>query len=194
MANPNFLELEWKARRAIDIIAESKDKQSSKDYENALRSSVQRFDRVTRLTDDAYRNWREKRGDRMRTFRELRRESDRIKELCDEHALDDYPSQKIDYTEEEHLEQLIDLAIAYLEAHRDEWDWIPGRIANLQSLRKQGDQQQREADDLYENYTVKVKERVTAYDRLLGVLLDYLHDARQDVSDHTLWPRIQLHV
>ena len=104
MANPNFLELEWKTRRALDIVAAHEKAESSEDYRSALQTALRRFKRMTRETDSIYRDWRATRGERMKTFRELRRESDRAKDLCDEHALDDYPDQKIAYTEEEHLE------------------------------------------------------------------------------------------
>lgn len=192
MANPNFLELEWKVRRALDIIGEQGTLKSSEAYRDSLTDSLERFKRVTKETDDIYRDWRTTRGERMRTFRELRRESDRIKDLCDEHALDDYPDQKIAYTEEEHLEALTDQALTYLEANIDEWDWISDRISNLKALRKTGDTLQAKADKIYQNYTVKVKERVSSYDRLLAVLGNYLDDASMDVSDHENWSKIQL--
>jgi hypothetical protein len=192
MANPNFLELEWKTRRALDIVEAHDQAESSVDYRSALQTALRRFKRMTRETDSIYRDWRSTRGERMKTFRELRRESDRAKDLCDEHAMDDYPDQKIAYTEEEHLEELIDMAVEYLEEHKDEWDWISDKISTMKSLRSQGDELQAKAEKLYEQYTVKVKERVASYDHLHSILADYINDASQDVDSHELWPQIQL--
>src|SRR5699024_7870740 len=103
MIQPNFLDLDWRVRRALDLVQEHPDKASSHAYGKSLDDALKRFRATNSSTDTTYTTWRVVRGKQMTAFRDLRLASDRARALADEHAIDGYPSQRIVYTDEEEL-------------------------------------------------------------------------------------------
>lgn len=192
MTEPNFLEIEWKLRRAIGIAESAPATRSSGDYLQILRETVAHFTRITRETDETYIAWRMKRGERMRTFRDLRRMTDRARLLAEEHGLEGFPSDRVVYTDEVVMQAFVEKCAAFLDGHDDEWDWISEKVTDLRREIGVATEQKAAAAELFAVYRVRVKERVAAFDRAKAVLNDYLHDGRLDVSSHEDWEKIQL--
>ncbi len=180
MTQPNFVELEYKLKSAIAMATASPDLLSSTSYLSHMKDALARFRQANLETDAKYALWRTQRGDRMKAFRELRRESDRIAELCDEHGLDGYPQRRIVYTEEEHMAALVKEAVAFLSSHEGEWGWVDEKMAALEKQLAAADQLKADTAKTYREYTVIVKERVSGYDSCLAVLKSFLSDARRD--------------
>lgn len=180
MTQPNFLELRWKASRALELMEANPALRSSAAYRDRLARALEHFDRATRSTDDTYNEWRRQRGVQMKAFRELRRTSDRLRIKADEHALDGYPSEQVVYTEEDHMLGHAERVVAFLSKHENEWDWISDAISEVKQLADQSRDNKKREDAIYKTYTVRVKERVAAYDNLLSTFRNYLSDATSD--------------
>lgn len=183
MTQPNFLELQWKATRALELMDAHPTLASSKMYRERLARALDVFGRATRSTDGTYTDWRTQRGVQMKAFRELRRTSDRLREKADEHALDGYPAEKIVYTDEDDMLGHAERVIAFLTAHQDEWDWISGAISEIKQLADQSRDNKKKEDEIFREYTVRVKERVSAFDNLLATHRNYVHDAHSDARN-----------
>lgn len=192
MIQPNFLELDWRVRRAIELTQARPEMTSSRAYSSQLGTLLENFRTKTDETDTTYVSWRATRGEQMKAFRDLRLESDRVRVLCDEHGLDEYPSQRIVYTDEDELMAFIGQAVAYLKAHQGEWDWIPGRISALESGVSSAAALKREEQAKFRRYRERAKDRVASYDLLYGLFRDYLRDARLDVANDPIYQEIRL--
>lgn len=192
MIQPNFLELDWRVRRAIELTQTRPDTLSSRSYAAKLQASLDNFRTMTDETDHTYTAWRMVRGEQMKAFRDLRLESDRVRALGDEHGLDDYPSQRIVYTDEAELLEFIGRAVAYLQVHVDEWDWISGAISRLEAGVSAAADLKRKEQAAYKRYTERAKDRAGSYDSLFGMLKDYIRDARSDVSSDPIYQEIRL--
>lgn len=192
MIQPNFLELDWRVRRAVELTAARGDSKSSRTYALPLAAKLDTFRTTNTETDATYNAWRVTRGEQMSAFRDLRLASDAIRALCDEHGLDGYPTQRIVYTDETELLGFIEKAIAYLGTVKDEWPWVAPSIADLQA--RVGDANARKRDEVarFKRYTERAKERIGAYDNLFGLFREYIRDAKSDVADHEIYKEIRL--
>lgn len=192
MIQPNFLDLAWRVRRSIELTQEHPAAKSSQAYGAHLQKALDIFNDTTESTDLTYNGWRAVRGEQMTAFRDLRLESDRTRALCDEHALDNYPTQRIVYTEEEELIAFIQSAIEYLQEHQEEWSWVPTQIQKLQAGIDGAAALKKKEKDEYKNYVQRAKERVSAYDQLYALFRDFLRDAKNDIADTDTYQEIQL--
>lgn len=192
MIQPNFLDLDWRVRRAIDLVEANPDKPSSSAYEERLKTALHQFRATNKDTDQTYTQWRMLRGRQMTAFRDLRLTSDRARALCDEHALDDYPSQRIVYTDEDELIAFVTDAIEYLKQHVDEWKWVGQKITALESGIEGAAQLKLEEKAAFRLYVARAKERVSTYDRLYSTFRSYLSDARNDMSSDPKYVEIRL--
>lgn len=192
MIQPNFLEIDWRVRRAIELTEARPEALSSRTYQPKLNASLQHFRTMTDDTDQTYNQWRVIRGEQMKAFRDLRIESDRTRALCDEHALDEYPSKRIVYTDEKELLEFVEDAVVYLKANQAEWDWIAGAISRLEGGMSQAAALKTKEKAAYRTYCQRAKERVAAYDHLFGLFRDYIRDARNDVASEELYQEIRL--
>lgn len=192
MIQPNFLELDWRVRRAVELTQAHADSKSSRTYASSLSASLDTFRTTTTDTDATYAAWRVIRGEQMKAFRDLRLASDAIRARCDEHGLDGYPTQRIVYTEESELLSFIDKAIAYLRTVQGEWPWVATSIAELQGLVADGEKLKREEAVRYKRYTERAKDRIAAYDDLFALFREYIRDAKSDVADHEIYKEIRL--
>ena len=192
MIQPNFLELESKVRRALEMIDRNPGLRSSVSYGERLRSGLALFRQKNVETDLLYTSWRTLRGQQMKAFRDLRIELDRTRELCDEHAVDGFPTRRIVYTDEQELLEMAGDATAAIRGDIDTWPWIRATIDTIDSRIARAAELKRQEKTLYAEYTVRVKERVTAYDLLLAAFRQYLGDARTDASSLADLDSIQL--
>lgn len=192
MIQPNFIELDWRVSRALELADARPDARSSSTYRPLLQASLENFRTMTEETDLTYTRWRTLRGEQMKAFRDLRLESDRTYALCDEHGLDGYPSKRIIYTDEEELMAFVEEAVAYLQANTERWKWIAGAITRLESGRKAAAELKREELAAYRRYTERAKDRIGAYDQLFGLFRDYLRDARGDLHTEPLYQELRL--
>lgn len=192
MIQPNFIELDWRVCRALELADARPDARSSVTYRPLLTASLENFRKMTAETDVTYTRWRTLRGEQMKAFRDLRMESDRTYALCDEHGLDGYPSKRIIYTDEEELMAFVQEAVAYLQENTDRWDWVAGAITRLESGRKAAAELKREELASYQRYTERAKDRIGSYDQLFGLFRDYLRDARGDLHTEPLYQELRL--
>lgn len=194
MIQPNFSELEWRLQRAIDLVQSSPEATSSRAYGQRLQASLGSFRRVNVETDVTYNRWRDTRGDQMRAFRQLRRELDRLRELADEHALDEFPQTRITYTDEEELIAFTNEVIAFLTPHGELWKWIPVGIQTLNDgLSAAKALKTREAAE-FQKYTLAGKIRVASYDDAFGLYRDFVRDARNDLGHLPAYEPLRLRV
>lgn len=192
MIQPNFLDLDWRVRRAIDLIEANPEKPSSRAFAERLQTALRQFRATNKDTDHTYTQWRMLRGRQMTAFRDLRLTSDRARALCDEHALDDYPSQRIVYTDEDELIAFVTDAIDYLKKHVDEWKWVGEKISDLESGIAAAEQLKIEEKAAFRLYVARAKERVNTYDRLFSTFRSYLRDARNDMASNPDYTEIRL--
>lgn len=192
MIQPNFLDLDWRVRRAIDLIEANPEKPSSRAFGERLQTALSQFRATNKDTDHSYTQWRMLRGRQMTAFRDLRLTSDRARALCDEHALDDYPSQRIVYTDEEELIAFVTDAIDYLKKHVDEWKWVGEKITELESGIAAAEALKIEEKAAFRLYVARAKERVNTYDRLYSTFRSYLRDARNDMASNPDYTEIRL--
>ena len=192
MIQPNFIELDWRVCRALELAEARPDARSSVTYAPLLKASLENFRKMTEETDLTYTRWRSLRGEQMKAFRDLRIESDRTYALCDEHGLDGYPSKRIIYTDEQELMDFTQGAIAYLQANTERWKWVSGAITRLETGRKAAAELKREELAAYRTYTERAKDRIGAYDHLFGLFRDYLRDARGDLHTEPLYQELRL--
>lgn len=192
MIQPNFLDLDWRVRRAIELVQNHPDKASSLAYGVKLSRALDRFRATNTDTDATYTQWRMVRGKQMTAFRDLRLDSDRTRALSDEHAVDGYPTQRIVYTDEEELIAFVQNAIAFLKPHVGEWKWVQDQINTLDTGIVNAAALKREEQAAFRLYTARARERVAAYDDLYALFRSYLRDARNDLASHPKYQEITL--
>lgn len=192
MIQPNFSDLDSRVRRAIELVAANPDTPSSRAYGTQLQTALRQFRATNKSTDATYTAWRMKRGEQMTAFRDLRVESDRTRALCDEHAIDEYPSQRIVYTDEEELLAFIAEAVAYLKDHVDTWKWVGEQITKLESGVDEAAALKREEKAAYRRYVARAEDRVKTYDNLYATFTGYLRDARNDLRGEPKYVEIRL--
>lgn len=192
MIQPNFLDLDWRVRRAIDLVQNHPNKASSLAYSVKLTSALERFRATNASTDATYVAWRQMRGKQMTAFRDLRLHSDRTRALCDEHAIDGYPTQRIVYTDEEELLAFVQHAIQFLTPHINEWKWVQEQINTLDSGISNAANLKREEQAAYRLYCARARARVAAYEDLYALFRSYLRDARNDFGTHPSYEEIRL--
>lgn len=192
MIQPNFLDLDWRVRRALELVQNHPNKASSQAYGGKLDGALKRFRSTNTSTDATYTEWRMVRGRQMTAFRDLRLQSDRARALCDEHAVDGYPSQRIVYTEEDELIAFVEGAIDFLQEHVDEWKWVSEQITKLQSGIDAAAALKREEKEAFRLYSARARERVGAYEDLYALFRSYLRDARNDFGSNPAYEEIRL--
>lgn len=192
MIQPNFLDLDWRVRRAIELVQNHPDNASSVAYGVKLQHALERFRATNASTDATYTAWRQMRGKQMTAFRDLRLHSDRTRALCDEHAIDGYPSQRIVYTDEDELIAFVQDAIAFLTPHIGEWKWVQEQINTLDGGISNAANLKREEQAAYRLYCARARERVAAYEDLYALFRSYLRDARNDLGTNPRYEEIRL--
>jgi hypothetical protein len=185
MSQPNFLQVTNALENAVSFCESNAGYRSSRSYAGRLVEVRNLFANATRRTDASYTKWRVVVGEELRQFREIRLEYGRIVELCDEHGYDGVPNKRIVYTEREHLLGLVAELVAWLTPKSSEWEWIPARLSTLKGLVDAADRKRKESQALYIEYTVSVKERVSAYEIAVMTLKEFRRDARADVKSLT---------
>lgn len=180
MTTPNYLQVETALKRATAFASSNPELTSTSHYLGLLEEMQARFAAATAETDSVYAGWRLRRGDRMRAFRDMRLEYDRVVELADEHAYDDVPRKKIVYTEEDSLLELIDATCAWLSSKGDEWAWTADKEASLKAQKATAMNLREDCDARFQNYTVVVKYRVAAYADAVALLREYHREAARD--------------
>jgi len=192
MIQPNFLDLDWRVRRAIELVQNHPNTASSLAYGVKLQGALERFRATNTDTDATYTAWRMKRGKQMTAFRDLRLESDRTRALADEHAVDGYPTQRIVYTDEDELIAFVQSAIAFLKPRVDEWKWVQDQINKLDTGIANAATLKREEQAAFRLYTARAKERVAAYENLYALFKNYLRDAKNDHASDPQYQEIRL--
>ena len=182
MTQPNFLQVERSLRTALTFVGEHPGLISSKAYEAQLTSTLDRFVSATKSTDDDYNAWRRLLGQQMLSFKTIRLVFAEVRELCDEHAYDDVPMRRVFYTEAEDVLGLLAEIVDYLEGKVGEWDWIAKKRERLIELRDEATGRQKEAERRYQAYTITVKARVDGYQKAVGLVREYVKDARGDAA------------
>jgi hypothetical protein len=185
MSQPNFLQVTNALENAVSFCENNTAYRCSRSYSSRLMEVRSLFASATRRTDTTYTNWRVLVGEELRQFREIRLEYGRIVALCDEHGYDGVPNKRIVYTEREHLLALVAELVSWLTRRSSEWEWIPVRLAALKGLVESADRKRKESQALYVEYTVTVKQRVSAYEIAVMTLKEFRRDARADVKSLT---------
>lgn len=182
MTTPNYLQVETALKRAVAFASDHPELTSTPHYQPLLEEMCVRFEAATAETDKVYSEWRLRRGDRMRAFRDMRLEYDRVVELADEHAYDDVPRRKIVYTEEDSLIGLIDATCEWLLSKGDEWAWTREREAALRAHKAKAESLREDCDARFQNYSIVVKYRVAAYADSVALLREYHREAKRDAG------------
>jgi hypothetical protein len=182
MSQPNFLQVTNALENAVTFCESHPGYGCSRSFSARLTEVRSLFASATRRTDTTYTNWRVVVGEELRQFREIRLEYARIVALCDEHGYDGVPNKRIVYTEREHLLALVAELVSWLTPKASEWEWIPVHLSTLKGLVESADRKRREAQALYVEYTVSVKQRVSAYEIAVMTLKEFRRDARADVK------------
>lgn len=194
MTQPNFLQVQSSLDRACAFVEAHPDLESSSRYGQSIAAMRERFLAATRATDARYTAWRQALGAELGRYQQIKTEYDRVVELADEHGYDDVPRRRIVYTESDQLFRLVGDSVAWLRKQGDEWPWMAERATHLERLVEESTARARAATALYQQYTVEVKRRVTAYDDAVALMREFLADAKRDGSEFDDFERIRIDV
>lgn len=180
MTQPNFLQVQTSLDRACAFVETHPDLQSSERYGARLSEMRARFAKATRDTDGRYTEWRKAVGNELGEYQLIKQEYDRVLEMADEHGYDDAPQRRIVYSEADQLFALVEETVAWLRGLGDEWAWTGEAAEKLTRLVEESRGRAAAQKALYQQYTVEVKRRVSAYDDAVSLIREYLADARRD--------------
>lgn len=194
MTQPNFLQVQTSLDRAVAFVDAHPGLSSSERYGDALRAMRARFFAQTKATDERYTEWRGLRAAENTQYRDVKRLYDEVVELADEHGYDDVPRQRVVYTDEEHLNRLVDATIAWIDSKDGEWDWLGEKRAEFLRRRAEAESRRAAHAEVFHAYTVEVKRRVTAYDDAVALIREYLTDAAREGRQFESFAGLQLDV
>lgn len=194
MTQPNFLQVQTSLDRACAFVEAHPDLSSSARYGAALAAMRDRFVESTRSTDASYSRWRNALGEERSRYRDVKHVLDDIAALADEHGYDDAPRARIIYTDTEQLRPLAEQTRQWLGDHSDDWTWVSEQAARLQNVLAESADLAAQATRLYQQYTVAVKRRVTAYDDAVALVREYFVDAKREGERFDDFARVKLDV
>lgn len=194
MIQPNFSELEWRLQRALELMLATPNTTTSRVYTSKIGEALEAFRTGNAETDLTYNGWRAVRGEQMRAFRSLRRSLDILREKADEHALDDIPSTRVVYTDEEELIAFTKQVISWLGTHKAEWSWIPESIQDLEGHLLEAKALKVKESEAFQRYVVAGKVRVAGYDEAFGIYRDFVRDGRNDFGHLDAFDALKLRV
>jgi hypothetical protein len=193
MTQPNFLQVANSLQNAITFCGANPGYRAASSYAAQLSAMASTFEEATRQTDARYTRWRQRVGEELLRLREIRMELQRIAELADEHGYT-LPTRRILYTERDDLLRVVNETTQALTPHSSDWEWIPARLSALKQLVELHDRKLREAGLLYTEYTVAIKQRVSAYEVAVRLIEEFCRDARSDVRQASELDAVSLEV
>lgn len=194
MIQPNFSELEWRLSRALELMLATPNTTTSRVYTTKVSEAFEAFRTGNAETDLTYNGWRAVRGEQMRSFRALRRSLDILREKADEHALDDIPSTRVVYTDEDELIAYTKQVLSWLGTQSQKWAWIPSAIHELESHLLEAKALKAKEAEAFQRYVIAGKIRIAGYDEAFGIYRDFVRDARNDFGHLDAFDALKLRV